>query len=69
MINVIFAAPSRIGSCPSKVMSVARLSTKGNNSEPKKARIEIPPVLGFSDKDKIETILPHDDTLVVTLRI
>ena len=55
-INVIFAASGRTGSCPSRVMSVARLSTDGNNSEPKKARIEILLVLGFSDEDKIETI-------------
>ena len=26
-------------------------------------------VLGFSDNDKMRTIQPHDDTLVVTLRI
>ena len=26
-------------------------------------------MLGFSDEDKIETIQPHDDALVVTLRI
>ena len=26
-------------------------------------------MLGFSDEDKIGTIQPHDDTLIVTLRI
>ena len=31
--------------------------------------MEIPLVLGFSDEDKIGTIQPHDDTLVITLRI
>ena len=31
--------------------------------------MEIRPVVGFLDEDKIETIQPHDDTLVVTLRI
>ena len=30
---------------------------------------EIRPALSFSDKDKVGTIQPHDDTLVVTLRI
>ena len=50
-------------------MSVAQLSTKDNNSEPKRAKIEIPPVLDFSNKDKIGTIQPHDDALMVTLRI
>ena len=29
----------------------------------------IQPTLGFSDEDKVETIQPHDDTLVVTLKI
>nr|XP_023870703.1 uncharacterized protein LOC111983266 [Quercus suber] len=52
-----------------RVMFVAQLSAKGTNLEPKKARIEIQPILGSSDKDKIRTIKPHDDTLVVTLRI
>ena len=59
----------RTGFCPSKVMSVARLPAEDSNSEPKGARIEIQPVLGFSDKDIIGTIQPHDDALVVTLRI
>ena len=35
----------------------------------KRARVDIPLVLGFSDDDKIGTIQPHDDALVVTLRI
>ena len=50
-------------------MSVARLPVDDSNLEPKRARIEIQPVLGFSDKDKIGTIKPYDDALVVTLRI
>ena len=29
----------------------------------------IPLVLGFSDKEKLGTVQPHDDALVVTLRI
>ena len=31
--------------------------------------MEIPLVLGFSDEDKIGTIQPHDDALLITLRI
>ena len=31
--------------------------------------MDIQLVLGFSDKDKIETIQPYDDALMVTLRI
>ena len=68
-INIIFAAPGRIGSHPSKVMSVAQPPFKDSNSEPKRVRVEIRPTLSFSDEDKIGTIQPHDDTLVVTLRI
>ena len=68
-INDIFAAFGRTGSCPSRVMSVARLSADEDGSEPKKARILTQPTLGFSDEDKAGTIQPHDDALVVTLRI
>ena len=50
-------------------MSVARLSFEDNSHEPKRARMEWPLVMGFSDEDKIRTIQPHDDTLVITLRI
>ena len=68
-INVIFAAPGRTGSCPSRVMSVARLSSEDSSHEPKRVRLERPLVMGFSDEDKIGTIQPHDDALVITLRI
>ena len=68
-INVIFAAPRRIGSCPSRVMSVARLSSGDINQNPKRARVELSLVMGFSDEDKIGTIQPHDDALVITLQI
>ena len=50
-------------------MSVARLSLGGINQNSKRARVELPLVMGFSNEDKIETIQPHDDTLVITLRI
>ena len=68
-INVIFAALGRTGSCPSRVMSVARLSSRDTNQKPKRARMERPLVMGFSNKDKIETMQPHDDALVITLQI
>ena len=68
-INVIFAAPGRTGSCPSRVMSVARLSSEGINQEPKRPRAERSLIMGFSDEDKVGTIQPHDDALVITLRI
>ena len=68
-INVIFAALGRTGSWPSRVMLVARLSSDEGVSETKRAKILKQPTLGFSDKDKAGTIQPHDDALVVTLRI
>ena len=68
-INVIFAVPGRTGSCPSRIMSVARFSSKDTNQESKRARVERPLVMGFLDEDKIGTIQPHDDALVITLQI
>ena len=68
-INVIFAASRRIGSQPSRVMSVARPPVEDSNLESKRARVEVRLALSFSDEDKIGTIQPHDNALVVTLRI
>ena len=68
-INVIFAAPSITGSCPSRIMSVARLSSEDTSHKPKRARLERPLVMGFSDEDKIKTIQSHDNALMITLRI
>ena len=68
-INVIFTAPSRTGSCLSRIMFVACLSSRDTNQDPKRARVELPLVMGFSDKDNIGTIQPHDDALVITIRI
>ena len=31
--------------------------------------MKVQPALSFSNEDKIKTLQPHDDTLVVTLRI
>ena len=50
-------------------MSVARLSSGDINQDPKRAKMEISLVLGFSDEDKIGIIQPYDDALVVTLQI
>ena len=68
-INVIFAAPRRTGSHPSMVMFVARPLAKDSNPKSKRARMEIRPALSISDEDKVGTIQPHNDALVVTLRI
>ena len=50
-------------------MSVARLSSEDTNQDPKRARVERPLVMGFSNENKIGTIQPHDDALVITFRI
>ena len=39
------------------------------NQEPRRARVEWSLIMGFSDEDKIETIQPQDDALMITLRI
>ena len=45
------------------------MSADGDGLELKRARILAQPTLGFLDEDKARTIQPHDDALVVTLRI
>ncbi|XP_065620101.1 uncharacterized protein LOC136063523 [Quercus suber] len=68
-INVIFAALGRTRSQPSRVMYVARFPAKDTSFGLKRPRIEIQLALSFSDEDEAGTIQPHDDALVVTLRI
>ena len=68
-INVIFATPGRTGSCPSRIMSVSCYSDDESTSVPKRIKTNVPLVLSSSDADKQGTIQPHDDALVVTLRI
>ena len=48
---------------------MARLPTEADNHESKRAKGMASPILGFSDEDKVGTIQPHDDALVVTLKI
>ena len=48
---------------------MARLSSEDTSHESKRARLEQPLVMRFSDEDKIRTIQPHDDALVIILRI
>ena len=68
-INVILATPGRTSSHPFRVMSVVRIPAEVDNRESKKAKGMASPMLGFSDEDKVGTIQPHNDALVVTLRI
>ena len=50
-------------------MSVSYYSDEDSNSRPKRIKTNVPLVLSFSDADKLGTIQPHNDALVVTLRI
>ncbi|XP_050241037.1 uncharacterized protein LOC126689922 [Quercus robur] len=68
-INVILAAPGRTGSVPFRVMSVSSFLTEPDDRESKRARMSTTPLIGFTEEDKQGTIQPHDDALVVTLRI
>ena len=68
-INVIFATPGRTRSSPSRVMSMARLPAEDFSVGLKRAKMDIQPILGYSDEDKVGTIQPHDDALVVILRL
>ena len=69
MTNTILAAPGRTGTCPSRVLSVTQLPVEESQPEPRKARRNSHPVLSFSEEDKVGTTQPHDDALLITLRI
>ncbi|XP_075666056.1 uncharacterized protein LOC142635882 [Castanea sativa] len=68
-INVILASPGRTGSQPSRVMSIAWSSIKDLPPNSKKGRLEARLALTIFDEDKVGTLQPHDDALVVALRI
>ncbi|XP_075659127.1 uncharacterized protein LOC142629007 [Castanea sativa] len=68
-INVILAAQGRTGSHPFRVLFIAQPFTEDSSLEPKRIRMEVRPALSFSNEDKIGTMQPHNDALVVTLRI
>nr|XP_023884746.1 uncharacterized protein LOC111996944 [Quercus suber] len=50
-------------------MSVAQLLAGDFGPGPKRAKSDAQLVLGFLDEDKMGTIQPHDDALVITFRI
>ena len=68
-INVILVIPERTGSHPFRVMSVARLPVEVDDREFKRAKGMTMPLIGFSDEDKLGTLQPYNDALVVMLRI
>ena len=51
------------------MISVARIPVDDSGPKPKRPKVNPHPVLSFSDEDKIGTIQPHDDALIITLRI
>ena len=50
-------------------MSIERPLVEDLILDPKRSKAEVRPTLTFSDEDKVGTSQPHDDALVVTLRI
>ena len=68
-INTILAASGRTGGYPSRVLSVIQLLGKESQLGPKRPKRNSHPVLSFSEEDKVGTIQPHDDALLITLRI
>ena len=68
-VNVIFADLRRTSSYPSRVIFVARLPTEDSILKSKRVRVENRPTMSFSEEDKVGTIQPPDDALVITLRI
>ena len=68
-INVILVALGRTGSRPSRVLSIAQPFIEDLSPNLKRSRVEVRPALSFSNEDKIGALQPHDDALVVTLRI
>ena len=42
---------------------------EANDQAPKRTGVMVTPTLGFSEEDKQGTFQPHDDALVVTIRI
>ena len=68
-INVILAAPGRTSFWPSRVLFIAQPFIEYSPLDSKRSRVGVRPALSFSDKDKVGTLQPYDDPLVVTLRI
>ena len=69
MINTILATPGRTGTYSSRVLSVTQFPSGESQLESKKARRNSHPVLSFSEEDKLGTTQPHDDALLITLKI
>ena len=51
------------------MLSVAQLPAEEPQPEPKRAKMNFHPTLSFLEEDKIRTTQPHDNALLITLRI
>ena len=69
MISVILTALGRTGSFLSRVMSIDWPFVEDLIPDPKRSRVKVRLALNFSDEDKVGNSQPHDDALMVTLRI
>ena len=69
-INVIFAKPGTDMGLSTRVMFVGEgFDFEASDQAPKRARVMVTPTLGFSEEDKEGTLQPHDEALVVTIKI
>ena len=68
-INTILAALGRMGGYPSRVLSVAQPPTEESRLGPKRPKRNLHPVLSFSEEDRVGITQPHDDALLITLRM
>nr|XP_023915131.1 uncharacterized protein LOC112026670 [Quercus suber] len=69
-INMIFAKPGNSGCSGTRVMSVSGVcDLEASDRVPKKTRLMVTLTLSFLEEDKEGTLQPHDDTLMVTVRI
>ena len=51
------------------MLSTAQPFIEGLPFDSERSRVEVQPILSFFNEDKVETLRPHDDALVVTFRI
>ena len=51
------------------MLSVTQLPAEESQPGPKRAKRNSHPILSFSEEDKVGTTQPHDDALLITLRI
>ena len=51
------------------MLSIAQPFIKDLPPSSKSSKVEVRPALSFFDEDKVGTLQPHDDALIVTLRI